>query len=62
MPSGLVSICEDSGSTTSAAMQVYYGLLAQSLWCLTRHYRQNSHSRKNKQAHKESHALFRNAK
>jgi hypothetical protein len=62
MPSGLVSICEDSSSITSAAMQVYYKLLAQSVWCLARHYRQNSHSRKIKQAHKESHALFHNAK
>jgi hypothetical protein len=46
MPSGLVSICKDGSSTTSAAMQVYYGLLAQSLWCLARHYRENSHFQK----------------
>lgn len=46
MPSGLVTICEDSSSITSAAMQIYYGLLATTFRCLARHYRQNSHLQK----------------
>jgi hypothetical protein len=46
MPRGLVTICEDNSSIASTAMQIYYGHLAPTLWCLARRYRKNSHLQK----------------